>query len=48
MKAGCLTESILEISEEESCVHSHGVVKCIWYNDRRFCRLVDTIIYQVV
>ena len=36
MKAGCLTKSLLEMmSEEWSCVHSHGVAKCIGYKDKR-------------
>ena len=35
-KAGCLTKSHLEVSEEGSYIHSHGVAKCIlWYNDKR-------------
>ena len=50
MKAGCLTKNLLEMSEEGSCVHSHGVVKCIelWYSTTiRGCGVVDTL-YQVV
>ena len=36
MKAGCLiTKSLLEMPEEGSYVHSRGVAKCIWYNDKR-------------
>ena len=35
MKAGCLTKSLLEISEDGSCVYSHGVDKSIWYNEKR-------------
>ena len=35
MKAGCLTNNYLEMQEEgSSCVHSHGVANCIWYNDQ--------------
>ena len=35
MKAGYLTKNFLEMQEEGSCVHSHGVAECIWQNNQR-------------
>ena len=35
------------MSEEGSRVHSHGVAKCLWYNDKRLWSVVEAI-YQVL
>ena len=49
MKTGCLTKSFLKIDGGgRSYVHSRGVAKCIWYNDKLWSGVVYNLYNSTV